>query len=130
MKQFGEKLRTLRQRHGFTMRRLADMLGVRDSYISQMEMGDKIPNVAMLSKIADVFHVSLDQLARDELDVDWYDFKTKTETEVQSRSPFLDNVLSIHYWISYWNKLALNLFGFLSKAHSCLTRITSSAPYE
>ena len=130
MKRFGEKLRTLRQRHGFTMRRLADMLGVRDSYISQMEAGDKIPNVAMLIKIADVFHVSLDQLARDEFDVDWYDFKTKTETEVQFRSPFLDYVLSIHYWISYWNKLALNLFGFLSKAHSCLTRITSSAPYE
>ena len=70
MKRFGEKLRTLRQRHGFTMRRLADMLGVRDSYISQMEAGDKIPNVAMLIKIADVFHVSLDQLARDEFDVD------------------------------------------------------------
>jgi len=35
-----------------------------------METGDKIPNVAMLIKIADVFHVSLDQLARDELEVD------------------------------------------------------------
>ncbi|MFN8490954.1 MAG: helix-turn-helix transcriptional regulator [Caldilineaceae bacterium] len=70
MKRFGEKLRTLRQRHSFTMRRLADMLGVRDSYISQMETGDKIPNVAMLIKIADVFNVSLDQLARDELELD------------------------------------------------------------
>lgn len=52
------------------MRRLADLLGVRDSYISQMETGDKIPNVAMLVKIADIFQVSLDQLARDELDLD------------------------------------------------------------
>ena len=70
MKRFGEKLRILRLRHGFTMRRLADLLGVRDSYISQMETGDKVPNVAMLLKIADVFTISLDQLARDELELD------------------------------------------------------------
>ena len=69
MERFGEKLRALRQRNGLTMRRLADMLGVRDSYISQMETGDKIPNVAMLIKIADIFQVSLDQLARDEREV-------------------------------------------------------------
>jgi len=70
MKRFGEKLRTLRQRNGLTMRRLSEMLGVRDSYISQLESGDKIPNVAMLIKVADVFHVALDQLARDELELD------------------------------------------------------------
>jgi len=70
MKRFGEKLRTLRQQNGLTMRRLSEMLGVRDSYISQLESGDKIPNVAMLIKVADVFHVSLDQLARDELELD------------------------------------------------------------
>jgi transcriptional regulator with XRE-family HTH domain len=70
MKRFGEKLRALRQRRGFTMRRLGDLVGVRDSYISQLETGDKLPNVAMLIKIADVFQVSLDQLARDELDLE------------------------------------------------------------
>ncbi len=70
MKRFGEKLRTLRQRNRLTMRRLSEMLGVRDSYISQLESGDKIPNVAMLIKVADVFHVALDQLARDELELD------------------------------------------------------------
>ncbi|MCE7988654.1 MAG: XRE family transcriptional regulator [Caldilinea sp. CFX5] len=70
MERFGEKLRTLRRCKGLTMRSLADLLGVRDSYISQMETGDKIPNVAMLVKIADIFQVSLDQLARDELEVD------------------------------------------------------------
>jgi transcriptional regulator with XRE-family HTH domain len=70
MKRFGEKLRTLRHRHGLTMRRLGDLVGVRDSYISQLETGDKLPNVVMLIKIADVFQVSLDQLARDELDLE------------------------------------------------------------
>jgi len=70
MKKFGEKLRTLRQREGLTMKRLSGMLGVSDSYISQMETGEKIPNVAMLIKIADVFNMSLDKLARDELELD------------------------------------------------------------
>ena len=70
MKRFGEKLRTLRQRNGLTMRKLSEMLGVRDSYISQLESSDKIPNVAMLIKIADVFQVPLDELARDELELD------------------------------------------------------------
>lgn len=51
------------------MKRLSQMLGVSDSYISQMETGEKIPNMAMLIKIADVFNISLDQLARDELDL-------------------------------------------------------------
>ncbi len=70
MKRFGEKLRTLRLQHGLTMRQLGDMLGVSDSYISQMETGDKVPNVAMLLKIANMFNVSLDQLARDNLELD------------------------------------------------------------
>lgn len=52
------------------MKQLADKLGVSDSYVSQMQTGDKIPNVAMLVKIADVFNVTLDQLARDDLEIE------------------------------------------------------------
>lgn len=70
MKRFGEKLRYLRQRDDLTMKQLADKLGVSDSYVSQMQTGDKIPNVAMLVKIADVFNVTLDQLARDDLEIE------------------------------------------------------------
>ncbi len=70
MKRFGGKLRALRLQHGLTMRQLGDMLGVSDSYISQMETSNKVPNVAMLLKIANLFNVSLDQLARDKLELD------------------------------------------------------------
>ncbi len=70
MKRFGEKLRYLRQRDDLTMKQLADKLGVSDSYVSQMQTGDKVPNVAMLVKIADVFNVTLDQLARDDLEIE------------------------------------------------------------
>ncbi len=70
MKRFGKKLRTLRERQGLTITQLSDMLNVSYSYIGKMERGEKIPNVAMLIKIADVFNICLDKLARDELDLD------------------------------------------------------------
>ncbi len=70
MKRFGKKLRTLRLQHELTMRRLSDILGVSDSYISKMETGDKTPNVAMLLKICDLFGISCDKLIRDELELD------------------------------------------------------------
>lgn len=52
------------------MKHLADKPGVSDSYANQMQAGDKIPNGAMLVKIADVFNVTLDQLARDDLEIE------------------------------------------------------------
>lgn len=70
MKKFGEKLRTLRQQRGLSQNQLGDRLGVTRNYISRMERGEKIPNVAMLLKIARLFDVSLDQLAKDELELD------------------------------------------------------------
>ncbi len=70
MMKFGEKLRTLRQRRSLTLRQLADKLGVSNGYISRMETGHKIPNIAMLLKIADFFEADINQLVRDELELD------------------------------------------------------------
>lgn len=70
MERFGEKLSTLRKRHGLTLRQLGEMLGVYHTYVSQIEKGKKIPNAAMIIKIADIFGVSTDQLMRDELELD------------------------------------------------------------
>ena len=70
MNKFGEKLRILRKRQGLTLRQLGDALGVDYGHLGRMERGEKIPSVAMLLKIADIFEVSTDQLIRDELDLD------------------------------------------------------------
>ncbi len=70
MNRFGEKLRALRQRRNLTLRQLADELEISNGYISRMESGDKIPNVAMLVKIADFFEADLNQLVRDELELE------------------------------------------------------------
>jgi len=69
MKRFGEKLRTLRERQGLTLRQLAENLEVTNGYISRMEMGYKIPNVNMVLKIADFFEADINQLLRDELEL-------------------------------------------------------------
>jgi transcriptional regulator with XRE-family HTH domain len=70
MKRFGEKLRTLRKRNGLTQKQVGDMLDVSRVYIVQLEKGQKIPNAAMILKIADIFGVCTDKLMRDELELD------------------------------------------------------------
>ena len=71
MRRFGEKLRTLRQRHSMTMRELADRLGLlTHGYVGDLESGRRQPSLELALKIADIFGVSVDQPARDELDID------------------------------------------------------------
>lgn len=67
---FGEKLRTLRERQGFSLKQLGNMLDVSKTYVWEMEQGQKIPNIAMLLKISDLFRISTDQLIRDELELE------------------------------------------------------------
>jgi transcriptional regulator with XRE-family HTH domain len=71
MQRFGEKLRTLRQRHGLSLRDLATQLGFQShAHVARIERGEKTPSADVILKIADVFQVSLDQLMRDELELD------------------------------------------------------------
>ena len=69
MQRFGEKLRTLRQKRSLSLRQLGDLLGVYHNHVAQLESGKRIPNAAMILKIADIFGVSTDVLMRDELDL-------------------------------------------------------------
>lgn len=71
MQRFGEKLRMLRQRRGLTLRELADVLDFQShSFISHLESGRKVPSLELAVKIANYFGVTVDQLAKDELEVD------------------------------------------------------------
>ncbi len=70
MERFGEKLRTLRNRRGLSLRQLSDMLQVGHSYIAKMERGEKTPNVEMVLKISKIFEVTTDVLIKDELELE------------------------------------------------------------
>jgi transcriptional regulator with XRE-family HTH domain len=70
MNKFGDKLRMLRKKRNLTLQQLGVQLEVHHTYISQLEMGKRSPNAAMILKIADLFQVTTDQLMRDELTLD------------------------------------------------------------
>lgn len=70
MKRIGEKLYMLRQRHGLTTRRLADELQTSHTQISRIENGLRQPSADLILRISQFFNVSLDQLMRDDLDLD------------------------------------------------------------
>jgi transcriptional regulator with XRE-family HTH domain len=71
MQRLGAKIRTLRRRRRLTLQELALALGFSShSYVSEIERGKKVPTIEMIIKIADVFGVSVDELVRDDLEVD------------------------------------------------------------
>lgn len=67
---FGEKLRTLRNRHGLTLTQLATELGYKaHGHLSDIETGKKVPSLALVFKVTRFFDVSADVLIRDELEI-------------------------------------------------------------
>ena len=70
MQRFGEKMRTLRKRHGLTLAELARALGyTAPSYMSELETGKQRPTVEFAVKVSRLFDVSMDNLTKDELEV-------------------------------------------------------------
>ena len=79
-KRFGEKLRALRQHHGMTIQQLTYAIGYTGhGYISDLETGKKPPTVDVLLRIAQLFHVSIDQLLLDNLELDLGSAPTNTD---------------------------------------------------
>jgi transcriptional regulator with XRE-family HTH domain len=67
---FHEKLRILRERQNLSRRQLGENIGLSYNFIYELEHGKSRPNVSHLVKISDFFRVSMDVLARDELELD------------------------------------------------------------
>ena len=60
--QFGNVLRSLRQRNNMTQKQLADIFGVSESRIGMYERCQREPDFEMLEAIADYFNVDMDYL--------------------------------------------------------------------
>jgi len=63
--QFGDKLREVRQRVGMTMKEVADLAGVSESLISQIERNRVAPAIDTLVEIAAVLRIDMNYLFRD-----------------------------------------------------------------
>ena len=68
---FGQKLRTLREQQGLSVRQLAAVLDLKSTgHITKLEKGDNYPSISLLVKISLYFNVTTDQLVRDDLELD------------------------------------------------------------
>ncbi|MCA9867475.1 MAG: helix-turn-helix transcriptional regulator [Anaerolineales bacterium] len=67
---FGEKLRTLRLQQGMTLQQFAESLGYSaHGYLSELETGKKSPSVELVINISRIYHVTTDELLKDELEL-------------------------------------------------------------
>jgi len=70
MNKLGEKLYSLRKKHGLTTKQLGDILGVDRSLITKFETGKNVPSLGLAFKIAQFFNVTVDYLVNDEIGID------------------------------------------------------------
>lgn len=59
---FGQKLKTLRKQAGLTQMQLASQVGITKSVVSFYELQMRSPSPDVLTKLAKIFHVSVDYL--------------------------------------------------------------------
>ena len=83
MVDFGNKIKTLRQKNKYTQAQLAERLGVTKSVISAYESGLRMPSYDILISLARIFKVSTDYLLglerREEID-----FSGLTDAEINA----------------------------------------------
>ena len=58
----GKRLKELREMKGLTVNRLANMAGISQSYLRDIEVGNKNPTVETLSYFCDALNISLAEL--------------------------------------------------------------------
>lgn len=58
----GERIKSLRKKHGMTQERLAEYLGVSYQAVSKWECGLSCPDLSLIAPLTKLFHVSADEL--------------------------------------------------------------------
>ena len=62
MQTIGKRLAEIRKSKDLKQTKFAEMLNVSQQVISNIERGITTPDIELLKKIADIYHISLDQL--------------------------------------------------------------------
>lgn len=65
-KSIGTLIAALRRANGMTQKQLANQLQVSDKAISRWERDESLPDLTLLPRIADIFHITVDELLRGE----------------------------------------------------------------
>ena len=64
----GKQLAALRKEKGYTQKQVAEMLNISNKTLSSWEVGNTMPDLEMLPKIADIYGVSCDELLRENIE--------------------------------------------------------------
>ena len=62
----GERIKSLREMKGLTVNKLANMAGLSQSFLRDIELGNKKPTVETLSLFCDALGISLSEFFNDE----------------------------------------------------------------
>ena len=62
MKQIGKNITNLRKTNNMTQMELADKLGISFQAVSNWERGNTMPDISKLPELAEIFHISVDEL--------------------------------------------------------------------
>jgi transcriptional regulator with XRE-family HTH domain len=60
----GEKIKSLREGKGWTMRDLAEQAGLSEASVCRWEMGDRVPKVESLLRLSKALEVGVEELMR------------------------------------------------------------------
>lgn len=78
MMTIGQAMKAARKRAGYTQQKLSDITGVCRLSISLYKLDKTVPKIMNLLSIADVLHISLDELVgRDALEGEWIEHYTE-----------------------------------------------------
>lgn len=63
----GKRIREARKQKSLTQQQLAEMLGITDVYVSEIERGNKMPSIPLFIAIVETLDISADYLLRDNI---------------------------------------------------------------
>ena len=93
----GDKIRSLRQRDGRTQENLANAIGVTAQAVSRWESNGGYPDIASIPKIANYFHVTIDEL---------FGYDCDRETAIQKILTEADKMIQMGFqWEQYLPKI-------------------------
>lgn len=88
----GKNISELRKKNNLTQEELANMLGVSPQAVSKWENDAACPDISLLSKIAEIFGVTIDELMNEQGSINSQ--KTAVKSNVKSKRTIQINVLS------------------------------------
>lgn len=93
----GDKLRYLREKNGYTQRKVADFLNIDRSTYSYYETGKTRPDIETLKKLANLFHVSIDYIAENNVKLrnERAAYTTRTSS-VEPLSDMEENIIQLY----------------------------------